>query len=132
MKKNAVLCASLIAVASALLIPRAAAAQFEVQTVENDTYTASHVIKGLECVKDVGGPDECAVPYPSADEGGYPWTTVNCRSGDTRVSTSSWSLGSGRPIRIFEAPAALSYAPKSYSIDVRLVRTCMKASQVGR
>ena len=132
MKKNAVLCASLIAVASALLIPRAAAAQFEVQTVENDTYTASHVIKGLECVKDVGGPDECAVPYPSADEGGYPWTTVNCRAGDTSVSTSARSLGSGRPVRIFEAPAALSYAPKSYAIDVRLTRTCMKAGQVGR
>ena len=132
MKISSFLFASILAVAAALFVSGEAPAQFEVESVESDTYLVTHDLKGLECVKDVGTPGECAVPYPSADEGGYPWTTVKCRAGDTSVSTSAWSMGSNRPVRIFEAPAALSYAPKTYAIDVRLSRKCMKAGQVGR
>jgi len=93
---------------------------------EKNTYVVTHNLKGLECVKGVGGPAQCAVANDSADEGGYPWTLVKCRMGDKSVNRFAWSLDRNENIKIFEAPTALVSQAKLYKINVRLGRKCMK------
>jgi len=92
-----------------------------------NTYIVTYDLRGLQCVQDVGTPDHCAVTNQSADEGGYPWTKVKCKSGDIGVTTFAWSLDDNRPMYIFEAPPALISNAKTYTVNVRLGRTCMKS-----
>lgn len=99
---------------------------FQLPADEN-TYVVTYDLRGLECVQDVGGVDGCAVTNQAADEGGYPWTKVNCRPGDVSVDTFAWSLDNNKPMNIFEAPASLIVSAKLYKINVRLGRTCMKS-----
>lgn len=95
----------------------------------SNTYVVTHDVRGLECVKGVGGPKQCAVTNQSADEGGYPWTEVKCRPGDMTVDRFAWSLDRNEPIGIFEAPPALVSQAKLYTVNVRLGRTCMKSGK---
>lgn len=121
-----VVCLSIIA--ACCVCSSAAMAQdgdFQVPDTKN-TYVVTHDIRGLECVKGVGGPKQCAVTSQSADEGGYPWTEVKCRMGDMTVDKFAWSLDRNEPIGIFEAPPALVSQAKLYKVNVRLGRTCMK------
>lgn len=93
---------------------------------DENTYIVTYNLRGLQCVKDVGTATQCAVTNPSADEGGYPWTKVQCRPGDASVSTFAWSLDYNKPMGIFEAPTQLITYSNTYPINVRLGRVCMK------
>jgi len=121
-----IVCLSIIAICC--VCSSAAIAQedgFQVPDTTN-TYVVTHDIKGLQCVKGVGGPSQCAIANESADEGGYPWTTVKCRMGDKSVNRFAWSLDRNERVGIFEAPTALVSQAKFYKINVRLGRTCLK------
>ena len=93
---------------------------------DHNTYVVHHDLRGLRCVKGVGTPTQCAVENQAADEGGYPWTKVKCKPGDQSVHTFAWSLSNNQAVYIFEAPPALISGAKTYKINVRLGRTCMK------
>ena len=121
-----IVCLSIVA--SFCLFSSAAMAQeggFQVPDTKN-TYVVTHDIRGLQCVKGVGGPSQCAIANESADEGGYPWTEVKCRMGDKTVNRFAWSLDRNERVGIFEAPTALVSQAKFYKINVRLGRTCVK------
>lgn len=121
-----IVCLSIVA--GYCLFSSAAIAQedgFQVPST-NNTYVVTHDLRGLECVKGVGGPKQCAVTSQSANEGGYPWTTVKCRPGDMTVNKFAWSLDNNEPLGIFEAPPALVSQAKLYTVNARLGRTCMK------
>lgn len=119
---------ALIAVCLMLVFSASAFAQEGGSQVSNqkNTYIVTHDLKGLECVKGVGGSSQCAVANESADEGGYPWTLVKCRLGDKSMRRLAWSLDRNEKINIFEAPTALVSQAKLYKINVRLGRECMK------
>ncbi|MFA4873783.1 MAG: hypothetical protein WC956_03225 [bacterium] len=93
-------------------------------TIKN-TYVVTYDLRGIPCVQGVGTPTRCAVTYQSADEGGYPWTKVKCRTGDRSVSTFAWSLDSNSAMAIFEAPPAMITGAKTYAMNVRLGRVCL-------
>ncbi len=101
--------------------------EFQVPS-DHNTYVVHYDMRGLRCVKGVGTPTQCAVENQAADEGGYPWTKVKCKPGDQSVHTFAWSLSNNQAVNIFEAPPALISGAKTYKINVRLGRTCMKAS----
>jgi hypothetical protein len=77
----------------------------------------------------VGTPTQCAVPNQAADEGGYPWTKVKCKQGDVGISNFAWSLDNNQPMGIFEAPPSLVTSAKTYSVNVRLGRVCMRSGK---
>jgi hypothetical protein len=95
---------------------------------EVKTYEVKKELKGLMCVKGVGNQNRCAVANQDANEGGYPWSLVKCKPGDDAVGNMAWSLKDNSPVQIFEAPPALVTGAQYYTLDVRLIRTCMKPS----
>lgn len=112
-----------------LLLPAAHAQMndFQMMPADENTYVVTYNLHGLQCVKDVGTPTQCAVTNQAADEGGYPWTKVKCRPGDISVSTFAWSLDLNQPMGIFEAPAPLIPSANTYNVSARLGRVCMKS-----
>ena len=119
------LCCCLALIAAAMALPCTVCAQFEMLPSDENTYVVHADLRGLRCVEGVGTATSCAVPDPTTDEGGYPWTKVQCRKGDRSVGTFAWSLDEHRSVAIFEAPAALSFSPTYRTINVRLGRTCL-------
>jgi len=101
---------------------------FQLPADEN-TYVVTYNLRGLTCVQDVGTPTQCAVPNQAADEGGYPWTKVKCKQGDVGISNFAWSLDNNQPMGIFEAPPSLVTSAKTYSVNVRLGRVCMRSGK---
>ena len=95
---------------------------------DHNTYIVTYDLRGLRCVKGVGTPSQCAVENQAADEGGYPWTKVKCKPGDKTVNRFAWSLDNNEAMGIFEAPPALISDAKTYKINVRLGRTCLKSA----
>lgn len=123
---------AIIAVGVLMLATITAHAQVGVPEVVGDpnTYTVSYTLDDLACVSGVGSPDECAVPNETANEGGYPWTLVKCKEGDATLSMSAWSLMRNAPLRIFEAPVALSQTPtKTDTEKVRLQKSCKRLTK---
>ena len=94
---------------------------------DHNTYVVTYDLRGLRCVKGVGTPSQCAVENQAADEGGYPWTKVKCKPGDKTVNKFAWSLDNNEAMGIFEAPTALLSDAKTYTINVRFGRTCLKS-----
>ena len=47
----------------------AAHAQFEILPADENTYVVHADVRNLQCVQNIGGADECAVPDPTTDEG---------------------------------------------------------------
>lgn len=122
---------SICLVCASLFLLSAAWAQDDERAApaNENTYVVTYNLKGLQCVKDIGTPTQCAVANQSADEGGYPWTKVKCRGGDASIQTFAWSLDLNQPMDIYEAPPSLTTSAVMTTVNVRLGRVCMRSGK---
>ena len=103
---------------------------FQILPTIDNTYVVTHDLRGLLCLADVGTQNSCAIIRPEGNST-YPWDKVQCKRSDPSVSTFAWSLDNNRAVSIFDAPPALTMGAKTYGINVRLGRVCMKPGTVG-